>query len=52
MQFFRRFRLTKYAEHGIMEFARWPERQRAAQRKAAILIGGFNDVKMSKALEK
>ena len=34
VQFFRRFRLTKYAEHGIMEFSRWPERQRAAQKKS------------------
>ena len=34
VQFFRRFRLTKYAERGIMEFSRWPERQRAAQKKS------------------
>ena len=33
VQFFRKFRLTKYAEHGIMEFSSRPGGSRRAQKK-------------------
>jgi len=53
MNFCAFFLLTKGATCGIMEISRRDRRERrAAQRKTAILIGGFHDAKMGKALEK
>ena len=41
VQFFRRFRLTKYAEHGIMEFSPRPGGSRPAKEKRRFLAFFF-----------